>query len=64
MSIQQEQADAWCKVSRMAHSLGWADDCTPETYWIDHIIQKMVWCHMQDQLRKREVTERQEALKG
>jgi hypothetical protein len=64
MSVKDLQANAWIKVSQMAHSLGWVDDWTPETSWIDHILQKMAWCHMQDQLRQREMTERQEALKG
>jgi hypothetical protein len=39
----------------MAHALGWHKEWTPQDPpWVDYICQKMAWCHMQDQLRKRD----------
>ncbi len=55
MKVDQESERAWARVDRMAHALGWHKEWTPQDPpWVDYICQKMAWCHMQDQLRKRD----------
>jgi len=62
---------AWLRIDAEAHRLGWHNDWTPGgPPWVVYICQRMIWGHMQDQLRQRELTRlrelnnRQEATKG